>query len=93
MYVKGEMVVDLWSERDGFSADSLVNIFSSSKSVTAIALASLVSEGLLSYEDNIALHWPQFGDCGKAEITLAQLLREGGGFIFLSLHHCRTLVT
>ena len=75
VYVEGELVVDLWSERDGFTGDSLVNIFSSSKSITAIAVASLVGAGLVSYDDRISLHWPEFGAHGKSDITLAQLLR------------------
>ena len=76
VYVQGELVVDLWSQRDGFSADSLVNIFSSSKSITAIALASMVGAGLLNYEDRISQHWPEFSAEGKSEVTLEQLLRS-----------------
>ena len=87
------MVVDLWTNRDGFTGgiivmramtvltalfspgDSLLNIFSSSKSITAVAMASLVSGGLVRYEDKISHHWPEFGAGGKADITLAELMR------------------
>ena len=75
VYVEGEVVVDLWTTRDGFTADSLLNIFSSGKSLTALALARLVGDGLASYEDKISQHWPEFGAVGKADITLAQLMR------------------
>ena len=93
VYVEGELVVDLWTNRDGFTGgrgrsvmmravtvltlpgDSLLNIFSSSKSITALAMASLVSGGQVRYEDKISLHWPEFGAAGKADITLAQLMR------------------
>ena len=55
--------------------DSLLNIFSSSKSITALAMASLVSDGLVRYEDKISHHWPDFGAAGKSDITLAELMR------------------
>ena len=68
--------MDLWTTRDGFTGDSLLNIFSSGKSITAVAIASLVDAGLVRYEDKISQHWPEFGAQGKAEITLAQLMRS-----------------
>ena len=68
-------MVDLWTTRDGFTGDSLLNIFSSGKSITALAMARLVGAGLVRYEDTIASHWPEFGAAGKADITLAQLMR------------------
>lgn len=51
VYYRGEKVVDLWAsamDDNNFSADSLVNVFSSGKSLEAIAVASLVSKGLLT---------------------------------------------
>ena len=68
-------MVDLWTTRDGFTADSLLNIFSSGKSITALAVAHLVGAGLVRYEDKISSHWPEFAAEGKADITLAQLMR------------------
>ena len=56
--------------------DSLLNIFSSGKSITALAMASLVGSGLVRYEDRISQHWPEFGAQGKTEITVAQLMRS-----------------
>jgi hypothetical protein len=44
IYHNGENVVDLWASACGdnnFSADSLVNVFSSGKSLAAIAMAAL----------------------------------------------------
>ena len=93
VYVEGEAVVDLWTNRDSFTGgrgnlvvmrevtalslpgDSLLNIFSSSKSITALAMASLVSGGLVRYEDKISHHWPEFGAAGKVDITLTELMR------------------
>ncbi len=52
VYHQGNRVVDLWASADAnaaFSPDSLINVFSSGKSLEAIAMASLVSKGLLDY--------------------------------------------
>lgn len=82
IYHRGQKVVDLWSSAtndDGFSADSLANVFSSGKSLEAIAMASLVSRGLLSYDDPITQHWPEFGANGKEGLTVADLMRHEAG--------------
>lgn len=82
VYHKGERVVDLWASKlaEGeFSADSLVNVFSSGKSLEAIAIASLVSQGLIEYDAEITRYWPEFGGAGKAGLTVADLMRHEAG--------------
>jgi CubicO group peptidase (beta-lactamase class C family) len=82
VYYRGEKVVDLWASVTGdnhFSADSLVNVFSSGKSLEAIAVASLVSKGLLSYDARITQYWPEFGANGKDGLTVADLMRHEAG--------------
>lgn len=78
----GEKVVDLWpsAAADGsFSADSLVNVFSSGKSLGAIAMAALVSKGLLRYDAHITDYWPEFGANGKEGLKIADLMRHEAG--------------
>jgi CubicO group peptidase (beta-lactamase class C family) len=82
VYYGGEKVVDLWSSNTGdtdFSASSLVNVFSSGKSLESIAVACLVSKNLLSYDDKIIQHWPEFGANGKDGLTVADLMRHEAG--------------
>jgi CubicO group peptidase (beta-lactamase class C family) len=82
IYVNGERVVDLWAsavEGDGFSADSLVNVFSSGKSFEAIAMAWLFGQGLLRYDAKVVEHWPEFGANGKQALTIAELMRHEAG--------------
>lgn len=82
IYVGETQVVDLWASADndpGFTADSLINVFSSGKSLESILLAMLVDRDLLSYEAPIATYWPEFGQRGKAEITVADLMRHEAG--------------
>ena len=82
VYYRGERVVDLWASLTNdidFSPDSIVNIFSSGKSLEAIAIASLVDKGLIDYQGKIADYWPEFGANGKSELTVAEVMRHEGG--------------
>jgi len=82
IYVEGERVVDLCGSAEGstsYTADSLQCIFSSSKAVTAIAVAQLAQRGLINYDNPVANYWPEFGQNLKAEITVADMLRHEGG--------------
>ena len=82
VYYQGERVVDLWASVDGdtsFSADSIVNVFSSGKSLEAIAMASLVGKDLLDYQAKVVEYWPEFGSHGKGNLTVADILRHEGG--------------
>ena len=82
VYHQGRKVVDLYATAEGdsnFSADSLVNVFSSGKSLESIALAALVGKGLLSYDAKIADYWPEFGANGKGDLTIADLMRHEAG--------------
>jgi len=82
VYVGEDRVVDLCATHDpaaGFTADSIVNIFSSGKSLEAIAMASLVSKGLLDYEKLISDYWPEYGKHGKENTTVADLMRHEAG--------------
>ena len=86
VYYKGERVVDLWgsaTDDDGFSPDSIVNVFSSGKSLEAIAIAHLVGRGLLDYSARVADYWPEFGANGKGEVTVADVMRHEGGLATL----------
>jgi len=82
VYVGDELVVDLWASQDSssqYDADSLTNVFSSTKSLTAIAMAMLVEKGLLDYNKNISDYWPEFGQNDKQETTVADLMRHEAG--------------
>ena len=82
VYHQGKKVVDLWAstvDDSNFSADSLINVFSSGKSLESIAMASLISKGLLDYDAKVTDYWPQFGANGKDETTIAELMRHEAG--------------
>ena len=82
VYHHGKKVVDLWASTtntDTFSGDSLVNVFSSGKSLEAIAVGKLVDQGLIDYDAKITQYWPEFGAQGKEGVTIADLMRHEAG--------------
>ena len=89
VYRDGVKVVDLWGGyRDGFSRepwqqDTMVNVFSSTKGVAALAVALAVSRGLFGYDDKVAAHWPEFAQAGKGDVTVRQLLGHQAGLCAL----------
>jgi len=81
VYVGEEVVVDLWgsTSHSNYTGDTLTNVFSSTKSITAIAMAALVDLGLMNYSDRICQYWPEFAENGKEQITIADLMRHEAG--------------
>lgn len=83
--VDGELVVDLWggfadaAQTRPWTADTLVNVWSTTKGVAAACFAMLVERGLISYEDRVARFWPEFAANGKGDVTLGQLLSHQAG--------------
>lgn len=65
--------------------DHLMLWLSSSKPVTAVALARLWEEGRLALDDRVAEHLPEFGNRGKEEVTLRHLLTHTGGIRLLDV--------
>lgn len=83
--VAGETVVDLWAGstdsagQEGWHSDTLVNLFSCTKTLTAVAILQLVGEGKLELDAPVARYWPQFGCHGKQDITLREVLCHRAG--------------
>nr|WP_272890772.1 serine hydrolase domain-containing protein [Stutzerimonas sp. S1] len=83
--VGGETVVDLWAGvadnagEQPWHGDTLVNLFSCTKTFTAVAALQLVAEGRLELDEPVARIWPEFAANGKAHITLRQLLTHQAG--------------
>ena len=59
--------------------------FSSSKTLTAIAMAILVDQKYISYKDSIIKHWPTFasthGDFEKAKLRVKDVMRHESGLV------------
>ena len=82
---KGQEVVDLWAghtdaaKTTPWKRDTLVKVWSTTKGVTAMALALLVDRGLLKYRDKVVQHWPDFAQGGKADVTVGQMVSHQAG--------------
>lgn len=82
---RGRSVVDLWggfAERERtrpWTRDTLINVWSSTKGVMAVAVAMLVERGLIRYEDWVASVWPEFAQAGKEQVTIAQAMSHQAG--------------
>ena len=62
MYIGEECVVDLCGDQSkGTTPDNLFLLMSSSKVVSSILMAIMVSKGYLKYEDKVQQYWPEFG--------------------------------
>lgn len=85
VYRDGQPVVDLWgglrdsARRLPWERDTLVPVFSTTKGVSALVLASLRSKGLLDWDERVAHYWPEFAAHGKDAITVRQLLAHEAG--------------
>lgn len=103
VYHRGQLVVDLaggWFDRQKsveYTRESLQVGFSMTKGVIAIALAMLVDRGLLEYSTPVSHYWPEFGQHGKDEATVAQLLSHQCGLYTvdgpITLEECLDWVT
>ena len=84
-YARGEKVVDLWGgSRDRntgapWEEDTLVLVFSTTKGVSALAVALAQSRGLIDYDETVAAYWPEFAQNGKGGVTVRQLLNHRAG--------------
>jgi len=82
---EGEAVVDIWggwADRAGtrpWGADTLVNVYSTTKGMTALCVAILVDRGRIDYETPMAACWTEFAEGGKDELTVGQVLSHQGG--------------
>jgi CubicO group peptidase (beta-lactamase class C family) len=81
----GKSVVDLWGgfrepERtSAWQSDTIVNVWSITKTVTSLAALMLVDRGPLDLDAPVADYWPEFAQNGKAAITVKQVMSHTAG--------------
>src|SRR5579862_3603539 len=59
--------------------DTLFNIWSVSKAVTATAVHVQAERGLIEYDAPVARYWPEFGAKGKGAVTVRHVLMHRSG--------------
>jgi CubicO group peptidase (beta-lactamase class C family) len=78
--VDGHAAVDLWgghadaARTRPWQRDTLVNLYSVGKAVTAVCALRLAEAGALDLDAPVASYWPEFAQAGKARIPLRYLL-------------------
>lgn len=83
--IGGQEVIDIWggwSEREQvrpWSAHTMVNVFSGTKTVTSLALLMLVDRGLLDVNAPVAKYWPEFAQNGKEGVLVRHLMSHTAG--------------
>jgi CubicO group peptidase (beta-lactamase class C family) len=80
---RGETVVDLAGGPD-LDGDSVTGVFSASKGVAATVIGLLLDRGLLELDRAVVDYWPEFGEAGKSEITVREVLSHRAGVVGVS---------
>jgi CubicO group peptidase (beta-lactamase class C family) len=81
----GRPVVDLWAghvdaaRTQPWQRDTIVNVYSTTKGMTAICAHQLVDRGLLDLDAPVATYWPEFAQAGKAALPVHYLLSHRAG--------------
>ena len=82
-----EQIVDCWAglaDRDAgtpVDGDTLFNVYSVTKAVTATALHIQVERGLVEYDTPVSTYWPEFAQAGKQNVTVRQVLSHVSGVL------------
>jgi CubicO group peptidase (beta-lactamase class C family) len=83
--INGHNVVDIWggyADEDQchpWEMDTIVNLFSTTKTVTALAALMLIDRGQLDIDANVSQYWPEFAANGKQDVKVCHVLSHRSG--------------
>ena len=83
--VNGETVVDLWggyadpAKTRAWEKDTIVNVYSTTKTMTALTALLLADRGLIDFDAPVAKYWPEFAANGKAAVKVSHLMSHSAG--------------
>ena len=83
--VDGEMVVDLWggyadeNSTTPWEQDTLVNVYSTTKTMAALTLLVLADRGEVDLDANVADYWPEFAANGKSQVKVRHFMSHSAG--------------
>jgi CubicO group peptidase (beta-lactamase class C family) len=87
VWVDGSLVVDLWggwadaARTRPWQQDTLTTVLSGTKGLSATCVHQLADRGELDLQAPVAHYWPEFGQAGKEDITLAMVMSHRSGVI------------
>jgi CubicO group peptidase (beta-lactamase class C family) len=88
--VTGQPVVNLWAgwadtaRTRPWRADTLTNVWSTTKAMTSVAVHILVDRGELDVDAPVARYWPEFAAAGKADIPVRLIMNHQSGLAGLT---------
>ncbi|OMC23234.1 serine hydrolase [Mycobacterium sp. SP-6446] len=83
--IDGESVVDIWggftdaARTTAWAKDTIVNVWSSTKTVTSLAALMLIDRGLIEPAAPVRAYWPEFAANGKQDIEIRHILSHTSG--------------
>jgi CubicO group peptidase (beta-lactamase class C family) len=83
--IDGKTVIDIYGgyadpeKTKPWEKDTIVNVWSSTKTISALAVLMLHDRGLLNVDDNVAQYWPEFAANGKEHVKVRHLLSHTSG--------------
>ncbi|MBO6689547.1 MAG: beta-lactamase family protein [Henriciella sp.] len=84
-YLDGALIVDLkggYADRkkqNAWTEETIVPVYSTTKPIAALVLASVIEALPAGYETPVADVWPEFGANGKDAVTIAQMVSHQAG--------------
>nr|WP_229698273.1 serine hydrolase domain-containing protein [Wenjunlia tyrosinilytica] len=85
VYLDGEPVVDLWGghldvqRTRPWERDTITNVWSTTKTMTALAALVLADRGDLDLDAPVYRYWPEFAAAGKESVKVRHLLSHTAG--------------
>jgi CubicO group peptidase (beta-lactamase class C family) len=83
--INGKFVADMWGgwadieKTTPWTENTLTNVWSTTKTMTALAALVLVDRGALDLDAPVSLYWPEFASNGKQDIEVRHLLGHTSG--------------
>jgi CubicO group peptidase (beta-lactamase class C family) len=81
----GDVVIDMWggyrdeAHTQPWDADTITNVWSTTKTVTSLAALMLVDRGQLDVDAPVAQYWPEFAAAGKEGVLVRHLMSHMSG--------------
>ncbi len=82
---EGKMVVNLsggykdLDKNEPWAEDTILNVFSTTKAVTAICIAKLIDQGKLDISKNVSEYWPEYACNGKENTKVSDFMCHRAG--------------
>jgi CubicO group peptidase (beta-lactamase class C family) len=83
--VDGQTVADVWggfadeARTRPWERDTIVNVWSTTKTVTSLAVLMLADRGLVDLDAPVARYWPEFAAQGKEGVLVRHLMSHTSG--------------